>query len=545
MRHEMFLFQNKRLHAVILGLLPSLFLLFVACNQSEQVLPTIIPLATVPALEYTAVTATSPAPANHPSATATVELPPTFDLSQQATPIPESQPAAVATTPTPVPDNPRRPNYQIEVALDYAGRTAQITQTVTLVNGSPDHWPSLVFHAAPAHWPGFFELEQVTLTTTSIPVAVTPVINNTMIHLPLSNPLLAGETAQVQFRYRLNLPRLDSLGWGPIGNAGWSPELIQMGDWYPSLVPYDAAAGRWQTWQYVPVGDPVRNELADFEVAITTDPNVVIAAPGYQSTAGDTRTYRLENGRAFAFLASPHYTTIEGYSQNTPVRVYVLGRNLSQAPVVLNTAVQSLNLFRDRFGPYPHNELIIAENGFLTAMEYSAIISLSGFAFREYNNSPRSLLTPITAHEVAHQWWYSAVGNDQVLEPWLDEALCMFAELLYFEAYHPDDVAWWWQYRVHRWQPTGYVDATIYDYGNSPDFVHDMYSQAAYFMRDLRAEMGEANFNSFLRAYYHQHQNQIATADDFFALAQSYSSSDLTPLVGRYFATVPSVLSTP
>ena len=544
MHHETIFVQNKRLQAVIWGLLSlPILLLVVACNQSDRVLPTAIP--TVPAPEYTAVTATSPAPTNHPPTPSTIDLPPTLDLSQQTTPIPESQPTAVSTTAAPVPDNLRRPNYQIEVALDYAGRTAHITQTVTLTNNSPDHWSFLIFHAAPAHWPGFFELEQVTLTTTTIPVAITPVINNTMIHLPLSNPLLAGETAQVQFRYHLSLPRLDSLGWGPVGNAGWSPELIQMGDWYPSLVPYDAAAGRWQTWQYVPVGDPVRNELADFEVAITTDTNVVIAAPGYLSTIGDTRTYRLENGRAFAFLASPHYTTIEGYSQNTPVRVYVLGRNLSLAPIVLNTAVQSMNLFLNRFGPYPHDELIIAENGFLTAMEYSAIISLSGFAFREYNNSPRSLLTPITAHEVAHQWWYSAVGNDQVLEPWLDEALCMFAELLYFEAYHPDDVAWWWQYRVHRWRPTGYVDATIYDFDNSPDFVHDMYSQAAYFMRDLRAEMGEANFNSFLRAYYHQYQNQIATADDFFALAQSYSNSDLTPLVGRYFATLPSVLSIP
>jgi aminopeptidase N len=249
--------------------------------------------------------------------------------------------------------------------------------------------------------------------------------------------------------------------------------------------------------------------------------------------------------RAFAFLASPNYTLLEGYSQNTPVRVYVLREHEALAPTVLNTAVQALNLFRNRFGPYPHEELIIAENGFLTAMEYSAIISLSGFAFNEYNNSFRSLLTPITAHEVAHQWWYSAVGNDQVLEPWLDEALCMFAELIYYETYHPNDVEWWWQYRVHRWNPTGYVDATIYDYNNSPDFVHDLYSQSAYFLRDLRAQMGAANFNNFLRAYYQRYRNQTVTTNDFFTLAQDYTTADLRPLVSRYFTTLPAALSSP
>ena len=37
-----------------------------------------------------------------------------------------------------------------------------------------------------------------------------------------------------------------------------------------------------------------------------------------------------------------------------------------------------------------------------------------------------------TAHEVAHQWWYSLVGNDQIDEPWLDEALTQFTTALYF-----------------------------------------------------------------------------------------------------------------
>ncbi len=476
--------------------------------------------------------------------TTTAALPPTPDTALLAT----TTPVPVATIPTPTPTLPTllRPSYQMQVNLNYDARTAVVTQTVTIPNTTNATWSELVFHAAPLYWPGFFTLDTITLGTTAItPTAVSPAIASTMLTLPLAAPLPPGQSAQVQFRYRLNLPRLDPLGWGPTGNAGWGPSLIQMGDWYPALVPYDSATQRWLTWQYTPVGDPVRSVLADFSVTISTAPDVLVAAPGYVGTNGHVRSYRLENGRAFAFLASPNYSLLEGSSQGIPVRVYVLSNHQSLAPLVLNTAVQALNLFRERFGPYPHNELIIAENGFLTAMEYSAIISLSGFAFNEYNNSFRSLITPITAHEVAHQWWYSAVGNDQILEPWLDEALCMYAELIYYETYHPADVEWWWQYRVHRWNPTGFVDATIYDYSNSPDFVHDLYSQSAYFMRDLRAQMGEANFSAFLRAYYQQYRYQTATANGFFALAQRYAPTNLTPLVERYFSRLPATLSPP
>lgn len=64
-------------------------------------------------------------------------------------------------------------------------------------------------------------------------------------------------------------------------------------------------------------------------------------------------------------------------------------------------------------------------------------------------------------------------------------------------------------------------------------------------MRDLRAQMGEANFNAFLRAYYQQYRYQTATTDGFFALAQRYAPSNLTPLVERYFTRLPATLSPP
>jgi hypothetical protein len=479
-------------------------------------------------------------------------IPATSEVALPLTPVPGAAtptlahssvtpaPTRMVATPASLPNTGTRPHYLLDVNLDYLSHTAQVDQTVTIYNYSPDAWSEVVFNVSAAYWRGLFNLNQLTLTMAGQTEMVTPRVESTMFHLPLPRPLQPGESVQVQFKYILVLPRLDPVGWGPVGNAGWGPDVIQMGDWYPALIPYDAGTSSWQTWEYRPVGDPVRSTLADFDVRITTVANVTVAAPGFVSQEENTRHYRLENGRAFAFLASLSYILFEGQSQVAPVKLYVLTKHRQIGPTVLDTIIQAINLFHRQFGPYPYRELIMAENGFLTAMEYSGIVSLSSFAFDTYDGTPRSLLPALTAHEVAHQWWYGAVGNDQVLQPWLDESLSMFGELLYYETYYPEHVAWWWQFRVERWRPTGYVDVTIYDYQDSPTFVHNMYGRAAYFIEALRSEMGERNFNAFLRDYYTLYRFQTATTRDFLSLAQSYAGTDLNPLFRTYFRELPS-----
>jgi len=55
----------------------------------------------------------------------------------------------------------------------------------------------------------------------------------------------------------------------------------------------------------------------------------------------------------------------------------------------------------------------------------------------------------MTSHELMHMWFYGTIGNNHALEPWLDEAFATYAELLYYQEYHPDNVEWWWAIRIH------------------------------------------------------------------------------------------------
>jgi aminopeptidase N len=168
-------------------------------------------------------------------------------------------------------------------------------------------------------------------------------------------------------------------------------------------------------------------------------------------------------------------------------------------------------------------------------MEYSGFYFLGAEYYAAYDGTPRNYLTAIAAHEVAHQWWYDEVGNDQAHEPWLDEALCIYGELIYYQAAHPDLVNWWWDFRVTRFNPAGWVNASVYDFAAFRPYVNAVYLRGALFMRDLRAAMGDGAFFDFLGRYRAAQSGRVAQADDFWSLLQTYNVPNLARLRATYF----------
>lgn len=160
---------------------------------------------------------------------------------------------------------------------------------------------------------------------------------------------------------------------------------------------------------------------------------------------------------------------------------------------------------------------------------------MSDFAYRTYQETPTTLLVNLTAHEIAHQWWYGAVGNDQVYEPWLDEAFAKYSEVLFYERYYPEVVQWWWENHIDHYNPGGFIDLSIYEFETTADYIHQIYSQSACFMRDLRILLGDTQFFNFVKAYRMHGQNHLVTREDFFSVLKSYTDEDLTSIVERYF----------
>ncbi len=96
---------------------------------------------------------------------------------------------------------------------------------------------------------------------------------------------------------------------------------------------------------------------------------------------------------------------------------------------------------------------------------------------------------------MSHQWFYGLVGNDQVSEPWLDEALAQYSSYLYYERYLPGDKEWWWDTEIRQYAPAGKIDLLIYQFRNNRDYMNSIYRRGAEFVRDLRETMGDPAFS--------------------------------------------------
>jgi aminopeptidase N len=168
-------------------------------------------------------------------------------------------------------------------------------------------------------------------------------------------------------------------------------------------------------------------------------------------------------------------------------------------------------------------------------MEFSGLYFISRDYFNLYDGTPKNYLVAIAAHETAHQWWFDAVANDQALEPWLDEALSTYSEVIYYESIYPEVVDWWWNYRYFEFQQAGYVDTTIYDGGGQRPYWDKVYLTGARFFEDLREQVGDEIFFAFLKDYYNQSIGKQVTSVDFFRVFRENTAADITALLITYF----------
>ena len=202
---------------------------------------------------------------------------------------------------------------------------------------------------------------------------------------------------------------------------------------------------------------------------------------------------------------------------------------------MLHTTVEAMQVYNERFGPYRHKTLTAVQGDFNDGMEFSGLYFISRDYFNLYDNTPKNYLVAIAAHETAHQWWFDAVANDQALEPWLDEALSTYSERIYYETVYPELVDWWWGYRYFEFQQAGYVDTSIYDGGGQRPYWDKVYLTGARFFEDLREQVGDEIFFTFLRNYYNQSLGKQVTGADLFRVFRETTAADITELLITYF----------
>ena len=458
-----------------------------------------------------------------PAATATETTAPLIEI-QKATPTPEKRVNNLTL-------------YNLTATLDYAHHHLTVEEEITYTNRSGEPIHALLLIVEPARYPGVFDLKDLTWGDGN------PVLDYTreigQLQIALDKPLDPGETIELFLEYELTLPSPDPSFYGRPVPFGYSTRQTNLVDWYPFIPPYIPGQG-WLAHNAGPFGEHLVYEVANFTVDIhlsDSTPNLIIAASAPAEMEGDWHHYLYEGARNFAWSVSDQYVLSTTTVDSVAILAYYFPVNAQAGEAVLQTTTEAVGLYNDLFGPYPRQALTVVEADFLDGMEYDGLYFLSKGFYNLYSGGPGDYLTAIAAHETAHQWWYSSVGNDQALEPWLDEALCTYSERIYYENIHPEGLDWWWTYRINYYAPKGWVDGSIYNPEGYRAYRDAIYLNGALFLEELRDLVGGDAFFAFIFAYAQEFARQIATADDFFALLENYSQADITPLLDKYFQT--------
>ena len=493
-------------------LLIILILFFSACQNSD--LPALTPSL------HSSDTSIPPSPTE-------TALPPSATVTQP--------PAIITATPPPPPALDLASQYVISATLDYGWRFLTVEQEIRYPNTASEVISELTLVVQPNWRPNVFKLTRFTWDDG------TPVEDYTLdiiqLRVPLPEPLQPGETLEIALAYELQLPPiLTSEDWGP-NPFGYTSRQINLTDWYPFVPPYIEGEG-WlvhNPWYY---GEHLVYPMADFEVSIqisNAPSGTLIAASALDESQGDLHQYRLEKARNFVWSVSPEYRVFQDQVGDVRVFGYAFPYDVTAGEAAFKVTVKSLELYQELFGPYPFDAMTMVQADFDHGMEYSGLYFLSKAFYNTYDGTASTYLVAIAAHETAHQWWYGLVGNDQALEPWLDEALCTYTEKLFYENLYPDSLDWWWDVRVYWYEPAGWVDSTIYNTAGYRPYRDAVYLNGAIFLDELRTLVGDEAFFAFLKDYVRRETNQLDTAEDFFSILREHSAAEWRSLLEKYF----------
>ena len=504
-----------------------LFLILSACGMaplappiSPVTLMTPNPNASATPTPFQPIGGTIP-PFESPTITATV---PTFtSLPATDTPLPTLEFTATNLPAPTSPSSSARTQYTLHALLDYYGNQLAVDETVTYTNQTGVALNELVMAAEPNHRGGFI-IENIMLNGSMLNYDLSE--HRLTVYLP--QPLGTGAQLSLSMRFRIDIPlKIKELPYG------YDVDQVNLTDWYPFIVPY---SNGWILHDDSYLGEHLVYDAADFDVNVkTTDAGIIFAASGVPEANGEWTRYRLSGVRSFALSASDQFRVAEASAGGATIRSYYYPGYDEQGLAILNAAVRAVDLWEGQFAPFPYGSLSIVQADLNDGQEYDGLVFLATKFYNEYNGSARSNLVTIGVHEVAHQWWFGLVGNDQATEPWLDEALALYSEAMFYKYIYPNSYDWWWNFRVNYFGPSGYVDTTIYEPASFRGYVNAVYLNGANFLEALNYRMGDDAFYQFLRDYCSRYGRGRATAYDFFAVARQNTTADISDLIAAYF----------
>ena len=322
--------------------------------------------------------------------------------------------------------------------------------------------------------------------------------------------------------------------------------ILALAHFYPLIAVYED--GNWDIEIPSPNGDVVYADTSFYLVRVTAPPEQTIVASGVaidQARSDEAQTITFAGGpmRDFYVVSSDRYEAVSQPVGDTVINSYFLAGQQEGGELALQYAVDSLESLNNRYGIYPFTEfdLVPTANQAL-GIEYPGIVAINLLLYDldgKLGKTPTKVFFESTVvHEAAHQWFYSLVGNDQLEEPWVDEALTQYATWRYYlDSYGQPGADGFRQALVSRLEriddqsiPIG---KAVADY-DLPQYSAIVYGRGPLFFEALADEMGQEVLDEFLHDYALTYRWDIAKSEDLQRLAEAHCACDLSALFDQW-----------
>ncbi|MFG2352142.1 M1 family aminopeptidase [Streptomyces sp. NPDC048521] len=404
---------------------------------------------------------------------------------------------------------PATPSYTVSLSSDTSGTVWNGHESVTFTNASATAL-SEVYLRLWDNYHGSCDAMPIKVGNVTGGTAGALSVACTALKIDLPSPLAQGRSATVGFDLGITVPS----GADRFGHDG---AFSFIGNALPVLAVRDSAG--WHLDPYTDNGESFYSLAADFKVTLDHPSTLLVPATGTStdtpgSSGRTVTTATATKVRDFAWAAGP-FTKISGSSAaGVPVNVYsVSGISSSSAQSMLSTARTAVDAHASRFGAYPYGELdaVIDNNYWFGGMEYP------GFVLDVVS-------TTALTHEIAHQWWYGIVGDDEYTSPWLDESFTDYATDL---ALGKTGSNCWssvsWASSAEK-----ITNSMAYWDAHSSRYSTVVYGYGKCALHDLRRLIGDTAMTKLLKDYASAHWYGVSTTAEFKAAAQAATSTDLT-----------------
>ncbi|HWP98391.1 MAG TPA: M1 family metallopeptidase [Syntrophomonadaceae bacterium] len=347
-------------------------------------------------------------------------------------------------------------------------------------------------------------------------------------YLPVD--VMPGQKMEIHLVWKALVPRVAY-------RYGTRDGVYMLGNCYPLLNVLDESG--WHNSYNSLFGDPFCFPCADYMVELNVPDFYTMVCTGINKTpiiddnGRQTYVIQAQNVRDFSLALMYDYTVLQKNMDKITVDCYVPKAKEEQAGPILDRTTDILRYFNRSLGSYPYPDFKVAfvpMKGF-HGMEYSGLIFLSQ-DFLEPNGQKENS-DFVLAHEVAHQWWYGIVGNDQIKEPWLDEGLANYSAYKYLQK--TENIA----PPNNALQEGTNLDRELRDMYSRQDYYLTAYSGGEAFWFGLEKELGEDTVNRVLRRYLADYRFKIANSQDLLDVIRKEAHRDMDGYFYKWFQVKP------